>query len=279
MRIFRTIDELQFFLRKIKLSGKKVGFVPTMGALHEGHLYLIKRSKAENEVTVCSIFVNPTQFNDKSDFKKYPRVLDSDIPMLEEVGCDILFIPDTEEIYRGHQDITPDLLGLEGKWEGAFRPGHFNGVVQIVYLLLKAVEPDRLYMGLKDFQQQAIIGRLIQSLNLNVELIPVEIIREPSGLAMSSRNARLSGEQRAEAAIIHETLQWAAEEIRNGVPIEEILAQSRQRLKLPGTELEYLEYCRQDNLDRMTHYSPEIGSVILVAIWWGKVRLIDNEEV
>lgn len=276
MFIFKTKEELQFFISGVKKPGDKIGFVPTMGALHAGHIELIRQAKAENELTVCSIFVNPTQFNDKKDFEKYPRVLENDILLLEAGECDVLFIPSTDEMYEGAPEITPELKGLDTRLEGEFRPGHFKGVVQIVYLLLEAVKPDLLYMGLKDFQQQAIIAQLIRSMKLPVRLVPVATIREPSGLAMSSRNRRLTDTQRQEAAVIYQVLLTAKEAILAGSPVDEVLSNGLKKLTLPGTRPEYLKFCKADDLTDLTEYDSAVPAVLLVAVWWGDVRLIDN---
>lgn len=276
MKVIERKSELKSYLDQLREDGAAIGFVPTMGALHQGHLSLIRESQKENDITVCSIFVNPTQFNDAEDFRKYPRNVAVDRELLEEARCDVLFLPDVEEMYGSAETIYPDLEGLDSKLEGSFRPGHFDGVVQIVYLLLKAVEPDRIYMGQKDFQQQLIVGKMIRAMDLHVALRTVPTEREPSGLAMSSRNARLTQVQRDEAAVIHKTLFLATEALRNGIDIDTIIADSVEELEKYDTRLEYFRICDAHTLDDIDHYEPGIPAVILVAVWWGDVRLIDN---
>jgi pantoate--beta-alanine ligase len=208
MKIFKTIDSLQEELQTLKLEGKQLAFVPTMGALHEGHLSLILEAQQENDCVLASIYVNPTQFNDPKDLEKYPRPIEKDIRALEQLGCDYLFLPETEEIYpKGLVGPSLDLKGLDNYMEGAHRPGHFAGVVQVVHRLLDIVHPDSLYMGQKDFQQYSIIAHMLKELNIPVRLVRVAIVREADGLAMSSRNVHLSEEGRRLAPILHKTLE------------------------------------------------------------------------
>ncbi|MCB0637818.1 MAG: pantoate--beta-alanine ligase, partial [Lewinella sp.] len=193
MYLFQGVSQLQRHLAAERVNNRTVGFVPTMGALHEGHLALVRQSLAENQVTVCSIFVNPTQFNDSDDLKKYPRTPGKDLEKLAMVGCDVAFLPNVAEVYPPGLDtaLPLDLAGLDRSLEGAHRPGHFAGVVQVVKRFLDLVEPHRLYLGQKDFQQQLIIRHMVQALNLPVKVLTVPTVREPDGLAMSSRNTLL----------------------------------------------------------------------------------------
>lgn len=276
MKIFKHKSELQNYLKHKKTKKGLVGFVPTMGALHEGHMALIQASREENELTVCSIFVNPTQFNDAVDFEKYPRTIGADLILLERNHCDVVFIPDVDEMYQNHQSIHPDLDGLDTKLEGVFRPGHFDGVVQIVYLLLKAIQPDRLYMGLKDFQQQAIIRRMIKVLDMPVVLRSVETLREANGLAMSSRNQRLTADQRKAAGVIYKTLEKAGQNLLKGYAVQSVIDEAIADLQIPNTKLEYFKVCDPDTLDEIKSFNDRTTAVILVTIWWGDVRLIDN---
>lgn len=276
MKIITTNQELIHSISDERLLGRSIGFVPTMGALHQGHLDLIRASLDRNCYTVCSIFVNPTQFNDPKDLEKYPRTLSSDSEMLLKAGCDLLFAPDVAEIYPKVPDSTPsfDMIGMDGVMEGKFRPGHFDGVVQVVYRLLDLVKPDHLFMGLKDYQQQAIIGRMILALNLPVFLVSVETTREEDGLAMSSRNARLTPEWRQKAPIIFETLQAVKTDVLAGKNISRIEAFYFSKLTELGFRMEYLEICNPLTLQPISHFKDK--AVVCIALWSGDVRLIDN---
>ena len=276
MKIITTNQELIHSISDERLLGRSIGFVPTMGALHQGHLDLIRASLDRNCYTVCSIFVNPTQFNDPKDLEKYPRTLSSDSEMLLKAGCDLLFAPDVAEIYPKVPDTAPsfDMIGMDRVMEGKFRPGHFDGVVQVVYRLLDLVKPDHLFMGLKDYQQQAIIGRMILALNLPVFLVSVETTREEDGLAMSSRNARLTPEWRQKAPIIFETLQAVKTDVLSGKNISRIEAYYFSKLTELGFRMEYLEICNPLTLQPISHFKDK--AVVCIALWAGDVRLIDN---
>ena len=276
MKIITTNQELIHTISDERLLGRSIGFVPTMGALHQGHLDLIRASLDRNCYTVCSIFVNPTQFNDPKDLEKYPRTLSSDSEMLLKAGCDLLFAPDVAEINPKVPDTTPsfDMIGMDRVMEGKFRPGHFDGVVQVVYRLLDLVKPDHLFMGLKDYQQQAIIGRMILALNLPVFLVSVETTREEDGLAMSSRNARLTPEWRQKAPIIFETLQAVKTDVLAGKNISRIEAFYFSKLTELGFRMEYLEICNPLTLQPISHFKDK--AVVCIALWAGDVRLIDN---
>src|SRR5208337_2822025 len=206
MQIISTLNELNTFIVTTKANKQTIGFVPTMGALHDGHLSLIKQAKLSNKVTVVSIFVNPTQFNDPSDFERYPRTLDKDVRILEPIGIDLLFAPSAAEMYPEPDHTVFDLGNLDTIMEGQYRKGHFNGVAQIVYKLFKVITPDKAYFGEKDFQQVAIIKQLVKNYQLNVEIVTCPIVREPDGLALSSRNILLSSDQRKSAVHISGTL-------------------------------------------------------------------------
>ena len=209
MKLIKKIAELEQYISALKAENKTIGFVPTMGALHEGHLQLVRRAVAENDVAVVSVFVNPTQFNDKNDLAKYPRTLEADATLLESVGCAVVFAPIAEEFYTAEEMNTTfqfDFAGLDEVMEGKFRPGHFNGVVQVVSKLFRLVQPTRAYFGEKDFQHLAIIRHMVRSMQFDIEIVGCPIVREESGLARSSRNTLLSEEQRALAANIHAVL-------------------------------------------------------------------------
>lgn len=280
MFLYHTLSELQQYLNSRRRLGETIGFAPTMGALHSGHLDLIRHSKAHNACTVCSIFVNPTQFNDPKDLEKYPRTPEKDLAMLESVGTEVVFMPPVEEIYPPGLETTLQLeLGqLDKVMEGAFRPGHFQGMAQVVKRLLDIVQPDRLYMGQKDFQQFSIVGHMIRQLNLPVELVMVPTVREADGLAMSSRNVRLSEAQRAAAPVIYQTLSWAKTQL--GIqPIAEIEAEAMQRLSLPEFRPEYFQIVDGRTLLPVVEPAEHEWIVACVASWVGEVRLIDNLEL
>ena len=277
MFVFKTVSELQQYLNSRRANGEQIGFAPTMGALHLGHLDLMRHSKAQNACTVCSIFVNPTQFNDPKDLEKYPRTPEKDLAMLESVGTEVVFMPAVEEIYPPGLDLALqlDLNPLDQVMEGAFRPGHFQGMAQVVKRLLDIVQPDRLYMGQKDFQQFSIVGYLIQKMQLPVELVMVPTVRESDGLAMSSRNVRLSPEQRQAAPIIYRTLEWAKSQLGLQA-IAEIETAALQRLNLPDFRPEYFQIVDGKTLKPIINPTEHDWIVACVATWVGEVRLIDN---
>jgi len=278
MLIFKQIKPLQKYLQSTDNKGKAKGFVPTMGALHKGHLSLIKRSKRECKLTICSIFVNPTQFNDKTDFDKYPNTIAADIEMLNDAKCDILFLPSVKEIYPdGFIDSTKINFGFIAETlEGEHRPGHFSGMAQVVEKLLKIVKPDKLYMGQKDFQQQLIVQKLIKKLKLKIQLVAVETMREKDGLAMSSRNVRLDVASRKLAVEISKTLKGIKSKLKNQKSkIEELEEGGRNKLRsFKEIEVEYFEIRSAETLKPVS--SKKEKSVALVAAKIGGVRLIDN---
>jgi pantoate--beta-alanine ligase len=277
MFVFKTVSELQQYLNSRRANGEQIGFAPTMGALHLGHLDLMRHSKAQNACTVCSIFVNPTQFNDPKDLEKYPRTPEKDLAMLESVGTEVVFMPTVEEIYPPGLDLTLqlNLNPLDQVMEGAFRPGHFQGMAQVVKRLLDIVQPDRLYMGQKDFQQFSIVGYLIQQMQLPVELVMVPTVRESDGLAMSSRNVRLNPAQRQAAPIIYQTLEWAKSQLWLRA-IAEIETEALQHLSLPDFRPEYFQIVDGKTLQPITNPTEHDWIVACVASWVGEVRLIDN---
>lgn len=277
MKIISNPEELRSEISDMRLSGKTIGFVPTMGALHDGHKSLVAKSVSENDFNVVSIFVNPTQFNNAEDLKKYPRTLERDAEMLEKIGCNLIFAPQPDDIYSKNemnQRFEFDFGGLDEVMEGAFRPGHFNGVVQIVSKLFKLVEPDKAYFGEKDFQQLAIIHRMVRIMNLKVEIVDCPIVREQSGLAMSSRNERLTDEQRKYAAEISKVLF----ESRNFVPeltpgqvTDEVISKINATT---GLCVEYYQIVNDATLLPIETWSePAVGCI---AVFCGEVRLIDN---
>ena len=276
MKIAYTIDELRGFIGECRTEGKSVGFVPTMGALHQGHASLVRRSVKENDVTVVSVFVNPTQFNDKNDLKNYPRTLEADCVLLENEGASIVFAPSVEEMYPQEDTRVFSFAPLDTVMEGACRPGHFNGVAQIVSKLFYAVEPDRAYFGEKDFQQLAIIKEMVRKLSIGVEIVGCPIVREADGLAMSSRNTLLSCEERNRALTISRTLfaslPFAAEHTLQDTKffVENAINETA------GLELEYFQVVDGNTLQEIKEWGDSDYIVGCIALFCGKIRLIDN---
>jgi pantoate--beta-alanine ligase len=277
MVTFTNIADLRRFLARERKLGKSIGFVPTMGALHAGHLSLVEHARNENDLAVCSIFVNPAQFNDKSDLEKYPRTPIADVAMLEKGGCDVLFMPPEGEMYPEPDTRKFDFGDLEGVMEGAHRPGHFNGVAVIVSKLFSIVEPDRAYFGQKDFQQLAIVRKMTKDLGFNTTIIGCPIVREADGLAMSSRNVRLDPVQRKEAALIPATLFRIKELAAEGSNISQLKTFVEAAIASnPNMKLDYFEIADTDTLQPVSTIDPEKGAVACIAVKLGPVRLIDN---
>lgn len=277
MQIISSIEELQKLIAEAKKKGQKTGFVPTMGALHAGHLGLVKKSVAENDFNVVSIFVNPTQFNNATDLEKYPRNLKQDAGLLEQIGCDLIFAPNAADIYSKEElnsTFDFDFGGLDQVMEGKFRPGHFNGVVQIVSKLFHLVQPDMAYFGEKDFQQLAIIHRMQKLMHFPVEIVDCPIVREPSGLAMSSRNERLSVEEREIAANISKVLFESRNFVPEKSPAQIVEWVTAQIGGIEGLQMEYFEIAHALNLQSVESWDePSVGCI---AVFCGEVRLIDN---
>ncbi|RYY98680.1 MAG: pantoate--beta-alanine ligase [Chitinophagaceae bacterium] len=276
MNIFKTARELTAFLAHQQKEGRSVGFVPTMGALHEGHLSLLRKARTECGITVCSIFVNPTQFNNPDDFSNYPITIDRDVEQLLGAGTDVLFLPSVREVYpEDHVKKQYELGALETVLEGAFRPGHFQGVCEVVERLLELVHPDVLYLGQKDFQQCMVIRRLLEIMGLEgqVRLSIVATKREESGLAMSSRNLRLSEEQRTEALALYRSL----DRIRSdffALDNRALEARAAAELEAQGFVVDYVALCRPSDLAPLP--DKQQPAVALVAATLGGIRLIDN---
>lgn len=266
-------------LRRMLESENSIGFVPTMGALHAGHLSLVERSMIENKVTVCSVFINPLQFNEKLDFEQYPVTIEKDIMLLENSGCKYLLLPTVQEIYPTGIDNLPryELGGLETILEGKFRPGHFQGVAHVVHRLLDIVRPNRLYVGEKDFQQCMIIRKVLDITNPggSTELVICPTVREPDGLAMSSRNARLNEEEREKARALSESLSYIKNQFRS-TPFPELLRQAQNILEKNGVKPDYVEIADADNLEIVPAYADNRRLVALIAARAGDIRLIDN---
>ncbi|MDR2907810.1 MAG: pantoate--beta-alanine ligase [Bacteroidales bacterium] len=278
MILCQTKTELQ---DAIKAQGANpiVGFVPTMGALHEGHLSLVRQAKRENEVVVVSIFVNPIQFNNAEDLQKYPRTLEQDLKLLKEVGTTIVFAPSEAEMYPEKPSENYNFGTLETVMEGAHRPGHFNGVATVVKRLFDLVNPTTAYFGEKDFQQLAIIRALVEKENMAVEIVGCSIIRENDGLAMSSRNTRLSEEDRRIAPQIYKILRDSRDLTDVFTPQQLKAFTAEQLQKIPRTKLEYFEIANAKTLQPIEHWNDCPRRIACVAIWLGDVRLIDNVKI
>ena len=276
MKIVHTIKDLQVELTALRAQGKTVGLVPTMGALHAGHASLVKRSVSENGVTVVSVFVNPTQFNDKNDLEKYPRTLDADCRLLEECGADFAFAPSVSEMYPEPDTRQFSYAPLDTVMEGAFRPGHFNGVCQIVSKLFNAVQPDCAYFGEKDFQQLAIIREMVRQLKYNLEIVGCSIVREEDGLALSSRNKRLSAEERENALNISRTL-FKSRNFAAAHTVSETQKMVEDAIEAaPGLRMEYFEIVDGNTLQKISNWEDTSYAVGCITVFCGEVRLIDN---
>ena len=276
MKVIRTISELKEELSTLRNDGKSIGFVPTMGALHQGHASLVKRSVEENDVTAVSVFVNPTQFNDKNDLKNYPRNLQADCELLQSIGADIVFAPEVEEMYPEPDTRTFSFAPLDTVMEGGCRPGHFNGVAQIVSKLFYSVEPDKAYFGEKDFQQLAIIREMVKQLEIPVKIIGCPIVRESDGLALSSRNMLLSDEERQRALTISRSLFASLEFAKTHT-----LAETKKFVEdainsTEGLQLEYYQIVDGNTLQEIAKWEDSDYIVGCIALFCGKIRLIDN---
>lgn len=279
MIVFRKSEEAEKRISAIRKSGKKIGFVPTMGALHQGHLSLVEHSKKENDFNIVSIFVNPTQFNNSTDLEKYPRTEEADLKLLEEIGCDAVFIPTVDDIYpNGSHSEKFDFNGLELQMEGKFRPGHFDGVGTVVKRLFEIVKPDNAYFGEKDFQQLRIIQQLVKSEKLNVRIVPVPIKREKDGLAMSSRNLRLTEEMRNEAPVIYKILKESKDYFKNH-SVKETEKFAKKLFDKTALKLEYFEIADEETLESAHEKSDSKHLRAFVAAFAGDIRLIDNLRI
>lgn len=275
MKIISHISDLQNQVQAIKSAGLSIGFVPTMGALHAGHMALIARAKKECDVVISSVFVNPTQFNNSEDLKLYPRTPDKDAELLESHGCDLAFFPNAAEMYpSGWVRPFVDLNGIDRVMEGEFRPGHFEGVVEVVGRFFELVQPNKAFFGMKDFQQVAVIQRMVDELGMPVEIVPCPTLREASGLAMSSRNMRLSAQQREDALHIFRTLQ-AMKSFATAFSPHETLEKGVAFFNTGSLQLEYLQIVHPQTLLPLSDQWVD-GAVACIACFCGNVRLIDN---
>jgi pantoate--beta-alanine ligase len=275
MIVCTSVRSLQNLLNQ---HSRPVHFVPTMGALHDGHIELVRRATEKKGIVVCSIFVNPTQFNESADLEKYPRTTAADIYLLQQARCQILFLPDVEEIYPSDLEPLPfiDTKGIESRWEGHYRPGHFDGMLQVVHRLLSIVKPDFLYMGQKDYQQQLLVSCMMQSILPDITLVTVPTKRESSGLAMSSRNTRLHAEARSKAAALYKVLTAICEGIRAGHPAEQLIQEKIQHLENQHFKIDYLAVVNPTDMQACTPEKSSGAFLVIAAVWLDDVRLIDN---
>ena len=276
MIVINKVNELEKAVEAFRIEGKSVGLVPTMGALHEGHLSLVKRCRRENDVVVVSVFVNPTQFNNKEDLRTYPRTEEADKALLAEAGCDIVFMPTVEEVYPEPDTRVFNLGPVAEVMEGAMRPGHFNGVAQIVSKLFMMVKPDRAYFGEKDFQQIAVIRQMVKNEGFNLQIVPCSIVREADGLAKSSRNVRLSAEARQTAPSIYRTLQESLDYAKSHTVAETQKFVTDCINSYPGMEVEYYQIVDGITLMPVNNWNESNYIVGCVTVYCGGVRLIDN---
>ncbi len=277
MILFKKAADITNYLQQFNKAGKSIGFVPTMGALHKGHISLISTSKQADDITVCSIFVNPAQFNDAKDFDNYPSTIEQDIDLLEKAGCDVVFLPSVAEMYpAGMQDAKKYNLGyLETVLEGKYRPGHFQGVCLIVHRLLNIIAVDALYLGQKDYQQCMVIKRLINLEKIKTKIHICPTLRETSGLAMSSRNMRLSEMDKEQALKIFETLSYLKKNIKPG-DLTELKRAAINNLINAGFKVDYVEIADAGNLEIIDNWNGNTQLVAVAAAFLGDVRLIDN---
>ncbi len=276
MKIFSSISETKTYLEERSKKGKSIGFVPTMGALHQGHISLLQQANLENDVVVCSIFVNPIQFNKKEDLEKYPRTFEEDVLKLKEVQCDVLFAPSVEEMYPEPVLERFDFGHLDKVMEGRHRPGHFNGVAVVVRKLFEIIAPTKAYFGLKDYQQLKIIQTMVEKLDMKIDIIPCPTLREKDGLAMSSRNVRLNKYERSIAPVIFRVLNNLKDKIGTMSPLEAQEWGTGQINKFDEMSVEYLSIVGADDLLQISNWDDKKSVVACTAVNLGKVRLIDN---
>ena len=268
--------ELEKIQNEYKLEGKTIGLVPTMGALHQGHLELVKTAKDQCDLVVASVFVNPTQFNNPEDLENYPRMPEKDAALLESVGCDIMFFPSVEEVYTELiSDPDVDLGELANVYEGKHRPGHFDGVLKVVHRLFCITSPDKAYFGLKDFQQCLVVEQLAKQEHPNIEIVCCPIVREQDGLAMSSRNLRLTQSERITAPILHEILEFVLSQ-KGKDSLQDLLSECREKLIHSGFKVEYLSVADATNLEEIQNWQDAEQYIVVTAAHLGSVRLIDN---
>ena len=276
MQVFQQISEIKTYISSQKQQHKTIGFVPTMGALHQGHISLINESKKVCDITVCSIFVNPTQFNNSNDLTRYPRTPEVDRQLLEQAGCDVLYMPDVKDIYPTTDTRQFNFGYIDTILEAEHRPGHYNGVGQVVSILLAGIEPNKAFFGSKDYQQVMIVRTLVKQLKLPVEIISCPILREDDGLAMSSRNMLLTPEERKIASLVPKMMEGARDIAKQiGVSAAKLYILN-EVAQVPLMKLDYYEVCDTETLEPLTALKPNQQAISLIAVFVGNIRLIDN---
>ena len=277
--LVRTVEEMKALSRRWRDEGKTIGFVPTMGYLHEGHLSLVRRAREENDRVVVSIFVNPTQFGPNEDYNRYPRDLDRDMKLLEPIGVDAVFYPSVEEMYPEGYRTYVEVVGITDKLCGASRPGHFRGVCTVCTKLFNIVMPHRAYFGKKDFQQYVVIKNMVRDLNMDIEIVPMPIVREPDGLAMSSRNTYLSPEERQAATCLYRSLKRAVELFESGERDASKIREEVVRVieAEPLARIDYVEVVDPETFEPVERV--EKGTLVALAVFVGPARLIDNVQL
>ncbi|MCX7770212.1 MAG: pantoate--beta-alanine ligase [Proteobacteria bacterium] len=278
MKVITSIEEMQTISKSIKRDGKTIGFVPTMGYLHEGHLSLVRASKKDCDITVVSIFVNPIQFGPKEDLSKYPRDFERDKNMLEKEGVDYIFYPKVQEMYHSDFSSTIIVEGVTKNLCGASRPGHFRGVTTVVGKLFNIVMPDKAYFGEKDFQQLVTIKKMVRDLNFPVEIVGMPIVREDDGLAMSSRNSYLSEEERKSALCLYKSILLAKDMIKSGIKDVKLIIKGIEELvnNTPNTRIDYIKICDPETLEYIEEGDIDGKKLLALAVFVGSTRLIDN---
>ncbi len=276
MQVFYEIDSLRHFISQKKSNGLGIGLVPTMGALHEGHAALVNQSIKDNDITICSIFVNPKQFDNNEDLEKYPRNIEEDLSLLKDLGCDVVFCPQADEIYSDPVSMKFDFGRLENVMEAVHRPGHFNGVALVVCKLFNIVDPDIAYFGQKDLQQLRIIELIVRDLSFGLRIRSVPIVREINGLAMSSRNARLTEEGRLRAVRLNQTLETAEKQLKTGCDFHEFKYDLIKELESSSIKVDYFELVDNDTLMNIENKKESKGVALCIAAFIDNVRLIDN---
>lgn len=276
MEIIRKIGLLQKFLNSIRNEGESIGLVPTMGSLHQGHFELINSSKIETDITVCSIYINPVQFNDKKDFMRYPRDEEKDISLLENLGCDVVFIPNDEQMFRGQRLINLDFGSLSSYLEGKFRPGHFSGVALVVSKLFNIVQPQIAFFGQKDLQQYSIIKQMTEEFCFNIEIKMIPTVREKDGLALSSRNKLFTNDQRKEASKLYQALKKVEDVLKTNNSVLEIKREVEKFVSSSNLRLEYFEIVNLENFQPVKTIEKNNKYGVCIAAYLGNIRLIDN---
>ncbi len=279
MEIIRDPRHMQQRVTAMRRQGTEIGFVPTMGFLHEGHLALFRAARRENPVLAVSIFVNPTQFDQRADLEAYPVDLDGDLTKAEAAGADLVFVPEHKSMYPDGFATSVEVEGLTRRWEGAYRPGHFRGVATVVTKLFLIVKPHRAYFGQKDYQQARIVERLVRDLDMDVEIVVLPTVREPDGLALSSRNVHLTPEERRQAPILYQALCWAADQAKAGnQDAPALIAEMRRMIQEKASAtIEYVALCAPDTLEPVEKIDGP--TVLLLAARFSRVRLIDNHVI